>query len=198
MGLVYDVICRRRTVRRFQQKSIPEEMLMRLVNAARLAPSGANLQPCEYIVVTDIQLAATVFPHLKWAGYLAPHGVPHEGEKPTAYILVLIDLHKRKKGGEVDAAAAIENILIAAAEEHLGGCWIGSLDRKKIKKLLRIPHHIKIDSVVALGYANEKPVVEDLQHSVKYWRDEKDVLHVPKRRLEDICFINGYVYSGND
>ncbi len=196
--MVYDVICNRRTVRRFQQKPIPEELLFRLVNAARLAPSGANLQPCEYIVVTDIQLATSLFTHLKWASYLAPNGAPQEGEKPTAYILVLIDLHKRKKGGEVDAAAAIENILITASEEHLGSCWIGSLDRKKIKKLLRIPHHLRMDSVVALGYAGENPILEDLHHSVKYWKDENNILHVPKRRLKDICFINGYVCSRND
>lgn len=198
MGKVYDTICQRRTVRRFQQKQVPENLLKKLVNAARLAPSASNLQPCEFIVVNKPNLLDAIFPSLKWAGSIAPKGNPAENERPTAYILVLINLHKRKKRGEVDAASAIENILLAACEEKLGSCWIGSLERKKIKKLFRIPHYLVLDSVVALGYAGEKPRQEDMDQSVSYWKDEQGVLHVPKRRLEDICFINGYVYSQND
>lgn len=197
MGQVYNTICQRRSIRRFKQKPVSEKLLKRLVNSARLAPSTGNLQPCEFIVVNDPLLNEAVFPNLKWAGYLAPRGNPQVGEKPMAYILVLIDLHKKKKGGEVDAATAIENILLAAWEEKLGSCWIGSFDRKKIKKVFRIPHHLKLDSVIALGYAGEKPVLEDFLHSVKYWKDEQGILHVPKRRLEDICFVNGYIYSQN-
>jgi len=192
MASVYGTICQRRTIRRFQKKPISEEMLVKLVNAARLAPSGANIQPCEYIIVNNEQLVDKLFTCLKWAGYIAPAGNPPEGERPVSYIVVLIDVNRKKKGGEVDAAAGIENILLAAWEMGIGSCWLGSIDRKQIKKLLRIPHHLKVDSLVALGYPNELPVVEDAQDSIKYWKDKEDVLHVPKRKLEEILHRNRY------
>jgi nitroreductase len=95
----------------------------------------------------------------------------------------------------VDSAAAIQNILLAAWESGVGSCWIQSVDRKKVKKLFRIPHHVKLDSVVALGYPNEQPQAEDMMHSFRYYKDGKGTLHVPKRRLDTICFINEYVFS---
>jgi len=192
MASVYEVICQRRTIRRFKDKPLPEETLLKLINAARLAPSGANLQPCEYMIVDNPQIIDALFPLLKWAGYISPEGNPPEGERPVAYIVVLINMHRKKKGGEVDAAAGIVNILLSAWEEGVGSCWLGSINRKQIKRLLRIPHHLKVDSVVALGYLNEHPVVEETQDSIKYWKDKEQILHVPKRRLEDIVHKNGY------
>lgn len=192
MGSVYETICQRRTIRRFTNQRLPEDILLKLVDAARLAPSGANIQPCEYVIVDESTLIDAIFPCLKWAAYIAPAGDPPEKERPVAYIVVLIDLHKRKKGGEIDAAAAIENILLAAWEEGVGSCWIRSIHRKKIKKLLRIPHHLEVNSIIALGYRNEEPVVEELKDTNKYWKDNKGVLHVPKRKLEDIIHKNGY------
>ncbi len=192
MGAVYETIRQRRTVRRFKDKSIPEETLIKLVDAARLAPSAENIQPCEYIIVNDSQLKEEVFSCLKWAGYIRPEGNPPEGEKPASYIIVLINAVLRKKGGEADAAAGIENILLTAWEEGIGGCWLGSINRKKIKKILRIPHHLRVNSVVALGYINEHPVAEELKNSVEYWKDEKGVLHVPKRKLTEIVHKNKY------
>ena len=196
MGDVYDTICQRRTIRRFKEKPISRTDLLKMVNAARLAPSGANIQPCEYIIVDAPKLVDALFPQLKWAGYIAPEGDPPEGERPVAYIVVLVNLHRKKKGGEVDAAASIENILLAAWEEGIGSCWLGSINRKQIKTLLKIPHHLKIDSVVALGYSNENSVVEEAVDTIRYWKDEENVLHVPKRRMDDIVHHNGYGENG--
>ena len=192
MAHVYDAICQRRTVRRFTQKVIPFSVLEKLVNCARLAPSGANIQPCEYIVVDNTDLVQKIFPCLRWAGYIAPAGNPPDGERPTAYIVVLVDLHRKKKGGEVDAAAAIQNILLCAWEEKIGTCWLGSIERKQISRLLGIPHHYRLDSVVALGYPNEQPIIEDATGSIKYWKDGQGVLHVPKRPLEHVIHRNTF------
>ena len=192
MSGIYETICQRRSIRRFQNKPISEDILKKLVNAARLAPSGANIQPCVYIIVNDPVMVDRLFPCLKWAGYIAPAGNPPEGERPVAYIIVMIDLHRKKKGGEVDAAAGIENILLAAWEEGIGSCWLGAIDVKQIKTIFKIPHHLAVNSAIALGYANEQPLVEDAQESIKYWKDENGVLHVPKRRLENIVFKNRY------
>jgi len=189
---VYEAAVSRRTIRRFLQKPIPMEVLKKFLNAARLAPSGGNLQPCEYVLVTEKDLLEKVFNTLKWAMYLAA-GTPREGEKPVAYVVVLVNTRKKSQGGEVDCAAAIENMVLTAWEEGIGACWMASIDREKLREILAIPDYCKVCFVVALGYKAEEPVVEDMMdNDVKYWRDENGVLHVPKRRLEDIVFFNSY------
>jgi nitroreductase len=192
MDTLYQIICERRTIRRFKNKPIAKDILMQLVNAGRLAPSGANIQPCEYIIIHDDTLKEAVFPLLKWAAYIAPHGNPSEDERPVAYIMVLIDLNKKKMNGEVDAAAAIQNILLAAWSEGISSCWLGSINRNKLKKIFNVPDHIAVNSVIALGYANEKSVLEESQDSIRYWKDDDGILHVPKRKFTDIVHINKY------
>ncbi len=189
---VYEAICKRRTIRRFRQEPIPKGILEKLIKAARLAPSAANLQPGEYIVVDESSLVEQVFSTLRWAGYIVPRWDPPEGERPVAYIVVLLNKEKVKAGGERDAAASIENILLAALEEGIGSCWLGSIDREAVQGMLNIPEHCQIDSVVALGYPKESPVVEEMKDSIKYWKDVKNILHVPKRKLEDILHWNKY------
>jgi nitroreductase len=190
---VYDAAVSRRTIRRFTQKPIPMHVFKKLLNAARLAPSGGNIQPCEYVLVTEKDLLDKVFNTLKWAMYLGPSGAPREGERPTAYIVVLVNTRKKAEGGEVDCAAAIENMVLTAWEEGVGACWMASVDREKLREILSIPEHCRICFVVALGYRAEEPIVEDMKNDdVKYWRDVNGVLHVPKRRLEDIVSFNRY------
>jgi len=192
MNSVYECICSRRSIRRFKNKPIEEDLLIKLVNAGRLAPSGANIQPLEFVLVNDPSHVDKLFPYLKWAGYIAPAGNPPDGEHPVAYCVVLVDVGKKKKGGEVDAAAAISTILLTAWFLGIGSCWLGAINRKQIKKLLKIPHHLHVDSVIALGYPNEKPVLEDAGESIQYWKDQSNTLHVPKRKIETILHKNGY------
>jgi len=149
---VYEAIRKRRTVRRFKQDPIPREILDKLIDAARLAPSAANLQPNEYIVVDEPGLVEQVFSTLRWAGYIAPKGNPPEGEKPVAYIVILTNKEKTTISGVSDAAAAIENILLTAMEEGIASCWLASIERETLQKILAIPDHCPIDSVIALGY----------------------------------------------
>jgi nitroreductase len=189
---VYDLILKRRTIRRFKQQPITEPILKKIVNTGRLAPSGANLQPLEFIIVNDPELVEQVFPSVKWAGYIAPAGDPPEGARPVAYILVLINTAIKPKHGEVDAAAAIENMILTALDDGVGSCWMGAIDREQLRTMLSIPPKYDIDSVLALGYPDESPVIEDMENSIRYWKDEKGVLHVPKRKLEDIIHYNQF------
>jgi nitroreductase len=189
---VYEAVRKRRTVRRFRQDPIPREILEKLIDAARLAPSAANLQPNEYIVVDEPGLLPRVFSTLRWAGYIAPGGNPPEGERPVAYIIVLTNKEKTKIPGVSDAAAAIENILLTAREEGIGSCWLGSIERSKLQQILATPGHCPIDSVIALGYPRESPRVEEMKDSLKYWKDDTGTLHVPKRKLADILHRNKY------
>ncbi len=189
---VYELILKRRTIRRFKPDPIPDELMNKLVNAGRLAPSGANLQPLEFIIVTRSDLVSSVFTTLKWAGYIAPAGNPPEGKQPMAYVIVLINTEIRSQGGEVDAAAAIENMILTALENNVGSCWLGSINRERLREIFNISDKYQIDSVLALGCPDESPMVEEYKDSIKYWKDEQGVLHVPKRKLSDIVHLNGF------
>lgn len=191
----YEAILNRRSIRRYKQKPIPYQVLKKLVNAARHAPSAANLQPCEFTIVDDKKRIDDIFPALKWAAYIAPIGNPPQERRPVAYIVVLINREKRAKGGEEDAAAATENILLTAYEEGLGSCWLGSIKKDKIREILKIPPYCSIESVISLGYPQESPLLEEMKDSVKYYQDEEGTLHVPKRNLKDILHRNRYKTS---
>ena len=191
MKEIYDLIISRRSIRKFEQKPIDTEILKKLVNTARLAPSMANLQPLEYIIINDPLTCEKIFNCLKWAGYISPYGTPKENERPVAYIIVLAN-ENINSDYKRDVGAAIENMIIAALSLGIGSCWLCNIDRDKIRSILEIPNKLIIDSVLALGYPKEKPVVETLTNSVKYWKDEKDILHIPKRSLNDILHVNRY------
>ena len=188
---VYDAIISRRSIRRFQQKPIDIDLLKKFVNAARLAPSAANLQPLEYFVVTDKELCAQIFDTIGWAGYIKPKWTPSPNERPVSYIIIL-NKDTSKDWNIRDASLSAENIVLAAEAEEIGSCILLNVNKAKIKEILKIEEPFEIDSVIALGYKAEKSIVEDYKDSVKYWRDENEVLHVPKRKLEDIIHINRF------
>lgn len=189
---VYETIVGRRTIRKFRPEPVPRELLERLVDAARLAPSAANLQPLEFVIVDEAALKAAVFPCLKWAAYIAPAGDPKPGEEPTAYVVTLANTKVREKMFEYDLGAAMENMILAALEEGVGSCWMLSIDRDKLRTILGVPEDYRIDSVLALGYPAEEPAAEVMGDSCKYWKDESGRLHVPKRALKTVLHLNKF------
>ncbi len=134
-----ELIRRRRSIRRFQQKRIPIKQLEKYVDVARLAPSAANLQPLEYMIIQSPEHLDLVFETLKWAGYIRPLGSPPENERPVAYIVVLVNTQIKKEGYEKDAGAAIENLILCALGDGLGSCWISSIERERLAQVLNIP-----------------------------------------------------------
>ena len=188
---VYDAIISRRSIRRFQQKPINLDLLKKFVNAGRLAPSAANLQPLQYFIVNEKKLCSKIFDTIGWAGYIKPKWAPKEGERPVAYIIML-NKDIEKNWTIRDASLASENIVLAAESEGIGSCILLNVDKDQIKEILKLPDEIFVDSVIALGYKSEKCVVEDYKDSVKYWRDKDQILHVPKRKLEDVMHVNKY------
>ena len=189
---IYRTIVARRTIRKFRSDPVPRELLERLADAGRLAPSAANLQPLEFVVVDAAGPRAEIFPCLKWAAYIAPAGDPQPGEEPTAYIVTLANTKVREKMFEYDIGAAMENMTLAALEEGVGSCWMLSIDRDKLRVILGIPEHYRVDSVLALGYPAEEPAAEVMGESVRYWKDDKGRLHVPKRTLASVTHLNKF------
>lgn len=186
----YELILSRRSVRRFQPRPVPEEVLTRMVNAARLAPSGANLQPLRFLVVTEPALRARIFPTLKWAAYIAPAGDPPPGHEPTAYVVFLIDEGVGSKSDKYDVGFAAENLLLAGLAEGVGGCALLSFDPGTMVDLFDLPADLRPDLVVALGYPDEEPVAVDRSDTIRYWRDEQGRHYVPKRPLKEVMFFN--------
>jgi len=181
----------RRSIRRFQQKPISLKILKKLVNTARLAPSAANLQQLEYIIIHDKIVCAHLFETIGWATYLTPKWIPKPEERPTAYIVILVkDI--TNKYYQRDVGLATENIVLAAEADDIGTCILCNINKEKIREILYIPTTFAVDSVIALGYKAEQPIVEELKESVKYWRDNNGVLHVPKRKLDDIIHVNTF------
>jgi nitroreductase len=189
---LYELILSRRSIRQFTPELVSRNLMKKLINAARLAPSGANLQPLEFVVVNKKEVRDRLFPCLRWAAHIAPEGNPQPGHEPMAYVIVLVNLKIRKEGFERDVGAAVENMILAAWEERVGSCWIANADIEKIKDMLNVPGDYKVDSVLALGYPAEEPVTEEFKETLEYWKDRKGRLHVPKRRLDDIVHFNGF------
>jgi len=183
-----ELIIRNRSYRRFDEsKRVDAETLRALVDIARRTPSAANRQPLKYVLVHEPEACARLFPHLAWAGALKDWDGPAEGERPTAYILVLCDKAVAADAG-CDHGIACQSMLLAAAERGLGGCMIGSIDREKLREALNIPERYEILLVVALGKPKETVVIETAgsDGDIRYYRDADQVHHVPKRPLDEI------------
>ncbi|MFC1621325.1 nitroreductase family protein [Candidatus Omnitrophota bacterium] len=185
--MIKDLIIKNRSYRRFYQEfAIGRETLKELIDIARFSPSAANMQPLKYILSCDPENNALVFPHLAWAGYLKNWFGPQEGEKPSAYIIIIGDT-TIAKNFYCDHGIAAQSVLLAAAEKGLGGCIIGSIDRDNLRKDLQIPHKYEILLVLALGKPREVVKIETSKDGdIKYWRDSKGEHHVPKRPLDEI------------
>jgi nitroreductase len=185
----YNLILKRRTIRLFKSKRVSLKIIKKIIDAARVAPSAANLQFLEYLVVDREDLKEKIFPFTRWAGYVYPRRVPPQGRRPSFYIVILINKEKSKAPDLRDVGAAAENILLSLVCFGLGGCWIASLNRRGLRRVLDIPTKYKIDSLVACGWPAESPVVEE-KEAVRYWLDKADRLHVPKRPLKSIFHYN--------
>lgn len=184
---VREAIEMRRTIRKFEQIQIDTADLHELIDCARLAAYGANLQPLKFRTITDKSEISGIFPYIKWAGYLTDGG-PKKGEEPTAYIAVLGDIDIKKNGQfETDAGAAVTNMMLRATELQLGTCWLGAIDREKISEELNIPENLKLLYLLAVGVPKQESRACDMKNGdVKYFEDKDGIINVPKRSLEEI------------
>lgn len=187
-SMLKDIVLKNRSYRRFSQSEIPsKDSLEALVDLARFSPSGANRQPLKFFISNDPETNSGIFSCLAWAGYLKNWSGPEEGERPSAYIVLLGDKKISDTFGH-DPGIAAQSIMLGAVETGLGGCMIGNVAREKLRLKLNLPEHLEIILVLALGKPKETVVLEELspEDSIEYWRDEKQVHHVPKRKLSDI------------
>jgi len=187
---VSEAILARRSVRQYRDKRVPHDQLEELVNYARLAPSGMNKQPLEFVIVDDPKLERKFFDYTSWAGSV--EWSPSVEERPRAYIAILINENITPATDKRDSGLAAGNICLGAVEMGLGSCLLGALEREDIKELLDIPDDRSISVVVSLGYPDQEIVLEDNQQDHEYWREENGTFHVPKKPIDDIMHVNGW------
>ncbi len=150
----------RRSVRKFQEKPIPREVLESIVDCGRLAASGRNDQPWEFVVATDSKVRNQIAEATDYGKFIAqaPACIAVFCRDTTYYI--------------EDGSAATQNILVGAWALGIGTCWIAG-DKKHyadtIGKIVKAPAGTKLVSLIALGYPAEQPTREK--------RELKDVLH---------------------
>lgn len=180
--MLRDLVVKNRSYRRFYQDvPIERETLRELVDLARLSPSAANRQALKFILSNDPKRNALIFPNLRIDNN------PVEGERPSAYIIILEDT-RIKLVLACDYGIAAQTIHLGAVEKGFGGVMVGDINRDGLRKALEIPAHFEILLVLALGKPREEMVIETVgaDGSTRQWWDEKRARHVLKRPLDDI------------
>jgi len=168
----FDAITNRKSVRSYEATPVPKEKLQRILEAARLAPSAGRVQPWHFIVVTDAEKRRKLS-RGRFAKFLV--------ETPVV-IVACGDTKASPKWYAVDVAIAVENMVLAATNEGLGTCWVGSFNEQQVKALVKIPEHLKVVTLLAVGYAREKMNIS------------RSILHLVRgrKKLEDIVSAEEY------
>ncbi|MCI6844688.1 MAG: nitroreductase family protein [Coriobacteriaceae bacterium] len=185
-----DLVRSSRSYRRFaEEEPLCYEDLAALVNAARFAPSGNNMQALRFHIVVGPAGCPAVFPHLRWAALLSDWDGPDAGERPTGYIAVCVPRDLVANPIRlIDAGIAAQTIALAAASRGLGCCMLKSFDPDVNDAMGVSAAGYAAVLVLALGVRGERVMLEtgESEHGLAYWRDDEGAHHVPKLALEDL------------
>lgn len=140
----FDCIRKRRDIRSFLQKDVPDDVIRKIVEAGRLAPSAMNLQPWHFIVIKNKET-------LKGLGKFCTSGRFIVG----ASFAVVVVTDPSNKWHEIDGTRAVQNMSLAAWNEGVGTCWIGAIEREKVKEMLNILRNLHILTILPFGYPEE-------------------------------------------
>ena len=185
--MIKDLITKNRSYRRFDNSfHISRKTLEELIELARLSGSASNRQVLRFFLANTPEINSKIFSCLKWAGYLTDWDGPVPEERPSAYIVILKPSSIQTYIGH-DTGIACQSILLGAVEREFGGCMFGSVDRPVLHNLLNLSNDYDVELVVALGKPVEIIQLDSIEEeSIKYWRDQHQIHHVPKRLLKDL------------
>jgi nitroreductase len=148
---IYEAVAARKSIRAFEDREVPKEVLGRVLEAARLAPSASNRQEWRFVVVCDRSTR-------KKLGQAA-NGQEFVGEAPVVIACCAeTDGHLMACGQAcypIDVAIAIDHITLCAVAEGLGTCWIGAFNEKEVKKILAIPQSVRVVELLPIGYPKD-------------------------------------------
>lgn len=140
---VHECIRKRRAIREFLDREVPDEVVLKILHAGRLAPSQRNRQPWHFIVVKKRETLRRLAEAAPYGGYIA--------DAPLAIALVL----QNAKMPQFDSGRCIENMLLAAWEEGVGTCFNSGFDQEKVKAALHIPAEMEVAAIMPFGYPKE-------------------------------------------
>lgn len=151
----YEVIKSRKSIRKYKSDPIRDEVLTRILDAGRFAPSAKNIQPWKFIIIKDISIKQQLVSACRNQEFIA--------QAPIVVCAVALEkIAWGRMGGywssyPVDIAIALEHIILAATAEGLGTCWVGAYDEKEVKRILNIPDHVKVIALTPIGYPDQTP-----------------------------------------
>lgn len=189
--MLKDIIISNRSTRGYDHSRIPsQEELLDMIDCARLSPASMNVQSLKYLVVMDQDAVATIRKGTVMGGRLKERHLPDPGKEPPAYIVILKDqeINLPETFVNMDVGIAAEAITLSATEKGYNGCMLGSFNPNTLSQELNIPERYQIRLVIAIGKSAEEIHLKDIDEgeSIGYYRDEKDIHYVPKRKLQDI------------
>lgn len=148
---ILNLLKTRRSIRTYKDKDVPKDLLFKILEAARWAPTGANLQPWHFIIITDSETRKEI-------GNLARFFFIKSSHVEKAPVVIALGFDTKKgKYGRYDVTLAGGNIITIAHSLGLGTCWIGAFDEKGVKKILNVPDNVEIVGLITLGYPDEEP-----------------------------------------
>ncbi|MCX7047374.1 MAG: nitroreductase family protein [Candidatus Sumerlaeota bacterium] len=153
----------RHSVRKFKNQPVAREILQRVLEAARLAPSASNRQEWRFVVVEDASRRAALSMAANQQRFVGEAAVVIAACAET-------DEHVMSCGEKcypIDVAIALEHIALQATDEGLGTCWVGAFNAAKVKEILGIPAHVKVVQLMALGYPADPIIPEKRRKEMK-------------------------------
>ena len=189
--MIKDLVKQNRSYRGYDEsRRVTEAELREMVDCARLTASSVNMQPLKYYLAWEKDEVDRIQALTAWARGLPEMTLPHEGMRPTAFIVICQDksIQESLVRFQKDVGIAAQTILLAAVEMGLGGCMIGNFGADSVQQELGLSENLAPLLIVAIGKPAEKVVLTEVGEgeSVAYYRDGNDVHYVPKRRLEDV------------
>lgn len=187
LSMLKELLMKNRSYRRFYQNvRISEDELRELVALTSYCASGRNAQALRYRMVTDERVCEQVFHTLAWAGYLKDWPGPEEGERPSAYLIQLLDT-AIEENCLCDDGIQAQTIMLGTVEKGYGGCIIKAFKNDVLREVLSLPDNLRIMYVLALGKPKETVVLEPMKGGdIRYWREADGSHHVPKRPLSEL------------
>ncbi|MDO4691829.1 MAG: nitroreductase family protein [Porphyromonadaceae bacterium] len=190
MMQLIELLKRNRSYRRFDRSIRPsQELMSSWIEGLRYTASARNMQPLKYVLVTDDALCHTLSQSVVWAGYLPEWPEPNEDERPTAFVIQILDT-RLSSSARFDEGLQLEALGLMAVESGFGACIFLSFDPKRIAAMLDLPEYLTPISIVAIGKPIEEVEVRDVEAEadIRYYRDEAKRHYVPKRKREELIY----------
>ncbi|WP_287382232.1 nitroreductase family protein [Methanobacterium sp.] len=150
---VFEAVTQRKSIRKYKDKEIEKEKLIKVLESARIAPSASNRQEWKFIVVKDENTRSRLVS--------AAHYQKFVGQAPVTIVACSTESERIMPCGQhaytVDLSIAVSFMMLEATELGLGTCWLGAFDEEAVKEILGIPSDIRVPAMFTLGYADENP-----------------------------------------